>query len=74
MNIINKETPLKVWHLIVIIFTVAVISFFWSMWNQVKANKVNISTIAKYLNQPKQTQVQPQKIPAIPEVKEKDGK
>jgi len=68
MNFFNKETPLKVWHLIVIVFTVMVILFFWSMNNQVKANKANITTLANYLqqNQKNQTQIQPQKIPTEP--------
>jgi len=74
MNIINKDTPLKVWHLIVIFIGAAIIYFVFSTWNQVRVNKINITTLANYLqqNQKNQTQIQPQQIPAEPkeEIKE----
>ena len=76
MNFFNKETPLKVWHLIVIFLGAAIIYFVFSTWNQVRVNKINITTLANYLqqNQKNQTQIQPQRTPPMPEVKEKTNK
>ena len=75
MSIFNKETPLKVWHLIVILVAATVIYFAYSTWKQVRINTVNIATIASFLNKANPQQSQPQPIQPKREVPtEKENK
>jgi len=57
MSIFTKNTPLKVWHLIVFLLVAALIYFAHGTWRQVQINKANIQSIAQFLNQAQQTAV-----------------
>ena len=76
MSIFTKETPLKVWHLIVFIVLVASIYFTVrtvQTWKQVRINTANIQVIGNFLNPNNQPQAQPtqpvKKAPTEEEIK-----
>lgn len=71
MSIITKETPLKVWHLIVFLIVAAIIYFAYDLNKRVRINTANIQVIGNFLNQNNQPQAKlpAQKTPAQQEIK-----
>lgn len=51
MKLLDTNTPLKIKHIIIAVFAVAVIFFGYSMYKQVTMNTANVQAIVQFLNQ-----------------------